>query len=353
MSHHHDLVRSMKSAAVDPPSRQALQGIGDSGEVLPRTARLERQFAGYDLSTVRVHSGGAAEQANARLHSRAYTLGEHIALGRSADPGLLAHEVAHVVQQRGGRPAVLGEAGERTAESVAADPGRPMPKAGADGSPTPRGRPPAVVQLAPNQAGTTDPAHVVGWVRGHEATAGSGAAVMLALSEAHKGNSDRYFYTGTHGWVDVRHFGKAASLAVSKGSVATEALGFANEAMQWLTEWGDDYRSGFSPEDIPSNAAGAEFGDDYIGSRTGESTADALDRWMAAHRALPAGDPGARRASLPITDPSQRGGAGRGSSNASRTRSTVSGEASRERRSVEAGARQAADPWSWIRAFGG
>jgi hypothetical protein len=148
---------------------------------------------------------------------------------------------------------------------------------------------------------------------------------MDALSAAHAGNTDRYFYTRTYGWVDVRHFGAAASLASSYGSVVSETLGFGNEIGQWLTEWGEDYRSGFSPEDVPSNAAGAAFGDDYIGSRKGETTADALDRWMTYNGALSAGDPEAGRAALPASDPSVRGGAGRGSSNASRTQSTVSG----------------------------
>jgi hypothetical protein len=107
--------------------------------------------------------------------------------------------------------------------------------------------------------------------------------------------------------------------------VVSETLGFGNGIGQWLADWGDDYRSGSSPEDVPSNAAGAGFGDDYLGSRKGESPADALDRWMKDRGALSAGDPGAGRAAPPASDPSVRVGAGRGSSNASRTRSTVPG----------------------------
>lgn len=352
MSHLHERVQAMKSAAVASPVTLARNGVNGAGERLPQAAQLERQFTGHNLSTIRVHKGAAAEQANARLHSRAYTLGEHIVLDRSADTGLLAHEVAHVIQQRQEDAAVLGEAGERAAEHAAAHTEYTVATSDRRRL-SASGTPPTVVQLAPNQAGTTDPSHVVGWVRSHEGFAGSPAAVMQALSDAHGDNSDRYFYTSTYGWVDVRHFGKAASLAEGVGSLATEALGFANETFQWASEWGDDYRSGFSPEDIPSNAAGAEFGDDYIGSRAGESTADALDRWMAANGALPAMDPGSKRASLPATDPSERGGTGRGSSNVSRTQSTASGEASRERQSAEAGARRLNDPWTWFRAFGG
>jgi hypothetical protein len=39
-----------------------------------------------------------------------------------------------------------------------------------------------------------------------------------------------------------------------------EGLGFAVEVTQWATEWGDSYRSGFSPEDLPSNSEGVSFG---------------------------------------------------------------------------------------------
>ena len=53
----------------------------------------------------------------------------------------------------------------------------------------------------------------------------------------------------------------------------TESLGLANEAVQWATEWGDDYRSGFSPEDMPSNSAGADFGEFF---RSGNSSVDCV-----------------------------------------------------------------------------
>ena len=92
----------------------------------------------------------------------------------------------------------------------------------------------------------------------------------------HGGNDQRYIYTDRYGWIDLRHFGAAGSLAQGWGSVVTEWLGFGNEVLQWATEWGDDYRSGFSPADIPSNAAGAEFGDDYV--REDEPLSTSLER---------------------------------------------------------------------------
>jgi len=84
------------------------------GQPLPsdRRAGLQRQL-GHDFGSVRVHSGSAAEAAARALHARAFTFGEHVVLGAGL-PGLhtpagtrmLAHELAHVVQQRQRRPRV-------------------------------------------------------------------------------------------------------------------------------------------------------------------------------------------------------------------------------------------------------
>src|SRR5579859_7380748 len=72
---------------------------------LPASTRhtLESSF-GVDLGGVRVHTDGQAAQANSAFSARAFTYGSHIFLGsgeRPNDLGLMAHEVAHVVQQRG------------------------------------------------------------------------------------------------------------------------------------------------------------------------------------------------------------------------------------------------------------
>jgi hypothetical protein len=61
-------------------------------------AFFEPRF-GHDLSRVRVHSDGASAETAAQLGARAFTVGHHVILG-SHDRGLLAHELAHVVQQR-------------------------------------------------------------------------------------------------------------------------------------------------------------------------------------------------------------------------------------------------------------
>ena len=84
----------------------------DPGAPLPATERARFEGSlGVDLGAVRVHTGPASEAAAAAVSARAFTIGDdiHFAAGQLA-PGtpagdhLLAHEVAHTVQQGGGAP---------------------------------------------------------------------------------------------------------------------------------------------------------------------------------------------------------------------------------------------------------
>ena len=77
---------------------------------------------GYDLGDVRVHSGTVAAEAARSVNARAYTLGRDIvfdegeyAPATSGGMGLLAHELAHVVQQQGGPGVVQRKAKRRAA----------------------------------------------------------------------------------------------------------------------------------------------------------------------------------------------------------------------------------------------
>jgi hypothetical protein len=79
-----------------------------SGEPLKEPARgfFADQF-GYDFSHVRIHTDARAAASADALDARAYTVGNDIVLGRgeyapASQTGrtLLAHELAHVVQQR-------------------------------------------------------------------------------------------------------------------------------------------------------------------------------------------------------------------------------------------------------------
>jgi len=87
-----------------------IAALQSGGQPLPPPLRadMEGRF-GIDLSTVRIHSDGNAARLNETLHAHAFSVGEHIAFndGRfqpETGPGrfLLAHELAHVAQQREG-----------------------------------------------------------------------------------------------------------------------------------------------------------------------------------------------------------------------------------------------------------
>ena len=72
-------------------------------------SRIE-PVVGADLSEVRVRTGAAAERAAAAIGARAFTHDGGIWLGvgqRADNVALMAHEAAHVVQQRNGRDGVI------------------------------------------------------------------------------------------------------------------------------------------------------------------------------------------------------------------------------------------------------
>jgi hypothetical protein len=101
--------REAIATALVARGHDALSSVfGRPGKRLPEpvTARMERTF-GHDLSLVRVHTEPDAAAAVDAMNARAATIGRHIAFGTgNYDPGsssglmLLAHELAHTVQQR-------------------------------------------------------------------------------------------------------------------------------------------------------------------------------------------------------------------------------------------------------------
>jgi hypothetical protein len=90
------------------------------GEALPSEVRrdMESRFCA-DFGEVRVHAGSEASDSAMAVEAKAYTVGEDIVFGEggyapdtSAGRELLAHELAHVVQQRrgGAAPSPHGDA---------------------------------------------------------------------------------------------------------------------------------------------------------------------------------------------------------------------------------------------------
>lgn len=108
-----------------------------------------------------------------------------------------------------------------------------------------------------------------------------------------------------------------------QGNPIVETLGFAVEVSQWLKEGPNSYQSAFSPEDLPSNSAGDDFGgfaNDFLKANPGADLSDEFGEWATAAGADDGQDYTSAFNALPSTDPSlpnnpQR----RGSSNASST----------------------------------
>lgn len=78
--------------------------LRSAGEPLREPVRAEMEARlEADFSDVRVHTGEQARRAAAELGARAWTSGSHVVIGEGGtDRHTLAHELAHVVQQRRG-----------------------------------------------------------------------------------------------------------------------------------------------------------------------------------------------------------------------------------------------------------
>jgi len=105
-----------------------LPGAGVGSPLLPSVGRPIAATLGVDVAAVRVHSDDAAAARAQALGARAFALGNHIFLGRGERPtdvSLIAHEMAHVVQQQAAPRVQLwtrggGDAYEREAHRAAA-----------------------------------------------------------------------------------------------------------------------------------------------------------------------------------------------------------------------------------------
>lgn len=109
----------------------AVSAMLRGGIPLPDNMRdeLEQRF-GTDLSDVRVHNDGAAHESAAAMHANAYTFGSDIVFGTNrfapqspSGKRLLAHEIAHVIQQRrgGAAPALSSNAAHEHGAAAAAN----------------------------------------------------------------------------------------------------------------------------------------------------------------------------------------------------------------------------------------
>ncbi|MDF2866637.1 MAG: hypothetical protein K0S11_107 [Gammaproteobacteria bacterium] len=127
-SHTAGLAASQKISAKMPSAihQIAKQGVMGSGEHLPYYEQIQASFGVYDISDVSAYTDPEAAAASHALGATAYATGNKIAFA-SSNPDLftVAHEAAHVVQQRIGVDlsngiGLPGDLYERHADDVAA-----------------------------------------------------------------------------------------------------------------------------------------------------------------------------------------------------------------------------------------
>ncbi|HEX4422264.1 MAG TPA: DUF4157 domain-containing protein [Kofleriaceae bacterium] len=104
--------RKASGAAMADDAADAVGRASTSaGRPLPDAMRNKFEASlGADLSAVRIHTGGDSHAAARAIGAKAYTLGQDIHFSGKHDPTsaadelLVAHEVAHTVQQQGSAP---------------------------------------------------------------------------------------------------------------------------------------------------------------------------------------------------------------------------------------------------------
>ena len=121
------LFKERPGGAAQPADANEVVAQLSSGESLDGSAKSQMESAfGSDFSRVRVHTDSKAQELTGNMNARAVTVGRDIAFARGEySPGtvvgdaLLAHELAHVVQQGGGE-APAGEVQAKSSSSYGA-----------------------------------------------------------------------------------------------------------------------------------------------------------------------------------------------------------------------------------------
>ena len=100
------LVQLLEASGAGPAAGDvhaaAARGAATPGESLPHLDTVQRAFGRHDISGIRAHRGPEAQASARELGAGAYATGQDVVLGDRADLFTVAHEAAHVVQQRGG-----------------------------------------------------------------------------------------------------------------------------------------------------------------------------------------------------------------------------------------------------------
>jgi Domain of unknown function (DUF4157) len=109
-------------------STERVQGLADhgtrgAGMTLPQLDAVQRSFGKHDVSGVKAHTDAAASAASKAMGAEAFASGEDVAFAGAPSLHVVAHEAAHVVQQRksgpGGGVGSPGDPHEKHADEVA------------------------------------------------------------------------------------------------------------------------------------------------------------------------------------------------------------------------------------------
>ncbi len=103
----------------------AARGVATPASALPHADQIQRSFGRHDISSIQAHVGGEAAASAGAMGAEAYASGNHVVLGTGTDLSTVAHEAAHVVQQRAGVQlkggvGAAGDQHEQHADAVAA-----------------------------------------------------------------------------------------------------------------------------------------------------------------------------------------------------------------------------------------
>jgi hypothetical protein len=114
------------SPGPDGAIRQAArQGVLTPAGALPYGEQVQKSFGRHDISQVQAHQGTAASASVGAMGALAYATGNHVVFAGRPSLRTVAHEAAHVVQQRAGVQLLggIGQVGDRYeqhADAVAA-----------------------------------------------------------------------------------------------------------------------------------------------------------------------------------------------------------------------------------------
>ncbi len=106
-----------RASAGNPAALQAQLNLGSSARPLESgvQSRMEGAF-GHSFAQVRIHADSQAARMSSQLNARAFTIGRDVAFaageyspGTPVGDALIAHELAHVVQQGGGAAAPVAK----------------------------------------------------------------------------------------------------------------------------------------------------------------------------------------------------------------------------------------------------